>query len=1335
MTPENIMEHSEVEIVNKDLYDRSGTRKPVPYGPLDRRMGVSDKSSVCETCGETLQDCVGHFGYLKLALPVFHAGYFKATMNILQAICKGCARVLLTEEEKEVFKRRLSRKLDNIQRGAVWKGILDQCKKKSVCPYCEGPNGTVKKIERRLKVNVLRFIHDKYKNKKASEEKEIFHEQFETAGQDTPELKNHLNKAMEDLNPLKVLELFKRIPDQDVFYLCMNSEIGRPENYVWQHVPFPPACIRPSVAMQQDGGSNEDDITMKLTEIVYTNQIIADGLKEGNPVNSMMEDWEFLQIQCALLINSQQPGLPISVTGGRPIRAFCQRLKGKQGRFRGNLSGKRVDFSSRTVISPDPNLSIDQVGVPLHVAKMLTFPERVYKHNMKELKRAIMNGPDIHPGANYIIQGKTGLKKYLKYGDRRKIADSLKEGDIVERHLRDGDAVLFNRQPSLHKLSIMCHQAKVKPWRTFRFNECVCSPYNADFDGDEMNLHLPQTEEARAEALELMGVKNNLVTPRNGQPIIAATQDFITASYLITNKDVFYTKSQFSQICLMFCDSNIKLDLVPPCIIKPIKLWSGKQVINMLIRPNRESEIVINLENKGRTFSKPKGIPDMCENDGYLVIFNSEIMCGTLDKAHIGDGNKGSLFYVVLRDYGPLAAAECMNRIAKLCARWLANRGFSIGINDVQPGFKLRKEKDNLVVKGYNECDFNIQQFKLGNLQNQPGCNAEQTLESKISGILSKIRDDVGQICLQELRSKINVSQMVACVGQQIISGQRIPDGFTCRSLPHFGKNSKIPSAKGFVRNSFYSGLTPTEFFFHAVSGREGLVDTAVKTAETGYMQRRLMKALEDLSAHYDGSVRNSIDGIIQFKYGDDGLDPANMEGQDKPVHFWHNLLHSVHYINGQNDPGLTIDEINLLLKEKIKLFNNCSNGFKDQLKSFINEEIISKISNLIQKFPKYNFNEISKIFKVTEKQMELFFDICLNKYSKAKMEPGTAVGALGAQSIGEPGTQMTLKTFHFAGVASMNITLGVPRIKEIINASKAISTPIITTKLVNDQSIPCARIVKGRIEKTLLGDVMEYIEQVFTPDECYLLVSIDMNAIMALQLEIDLYSIQQSIIKSKLKINPQCVIPREPNLIKIAILQSNDLFYSIQQIKRQLPDIIIKGIPTVSRAVINDLGGSFNLLVEGNGLAQVMTIDGVIGTETTSNDVIEVEKTLGIEAARSCIINEIQYTMGKHGMTIDARHVMLLGDIMSFKGQVLGITRFGISKMKDSVLMLASFEKTTDHLFEAAVFSKKDAINGVSECIIMGIPMPIGTGMFKLQNNIDLSPGPQLVPIFESIQ
>ncbi|PWY98687.1 putative RPO31-DNA-directed RNA polymerase III, 160 kd subunit [Testicularia cyperi] len=1372
LSKQDIVNMSEIEVTTRDLYTiGEAERRPVANGTLDRRLGVSDKNSLCETCHLKMADCVGHYGYIKLVLPVFHVGYFKHTVAILQSICKNCATVLLEEPDRRKFLRRFRKpNLENLERTRAFKAVNTTARKVLHCPKCNYTNGTVKKQGQ------LKIVHEKFRAKKVADEYQAFKSSFDTNikmgnGDITP----HLTKAQEDLNPLKVLDLFKRISDEDCELLGLRPDFGRPEEYIWQYICVPPVCIRPSVA--QDGATNEDDVTIKLTEIIFTNSLLKLGLVKGGKgttTSQLVQQWEFLQLTVALYINSELPGVPTQ-PGQKPSRGFCQRLKGKQGRFRGNLSGKRVDFSGRTVIGPDPNLKIDEVAVPQRVAKILTYPERVFEHNIERLRQAVRNGTDVHPGANYLMDGKTGFKRFLKFpGMREELASKLRVGDIVERHIRDGDIVLFNRQPSLHKLSIMSHRAKIRPWRTFRLNECACNPYNADFDGDEMNMHVPQTEEARTEATILMGVKHNLVTPRNGEPIIAAIQDFITASYLITKRDRFFDRAQFSQICSYFADADLHIDIPPPAIQKPVRLWTGKQVMSCLIRPNRKSPHLVNLEAQCRTFEKPKnGHPrDMSPNDGWLVIVNSEVMCGVFDKSTVGDGKKNSVFGVMLRDYGPDSAITAMNRLAKTCARWLTNQGFSLGINDVMPGTNLRNTKDAKVEAAYAECLDLIEKAKHGKLENLPGCDQEQTLENMISGVLSGVRSDVGEICMTELSrhnaplimafcgskgSKINVAQMVACVGQQIISGSRVPDGFQDRSLPHFAKKSKDPPSKGFVRNSFFSGLTPTEFIFHAISGREGLVDTAVKTAETGYMQRRLMKALEDLSTHYDLSVRNSVGGVVQFIYGDDGLDPAELEGNAMPIEPFRSWRHSLAITQHIEGRGLYPFEIQEVVDRELnspRFKNLCTDKYRDSIAEFLRENVVERAAKVREAFGMYPALEreeewdeetdlslgadaaqhavVSNKTKIKEVAVLEFLRQCWVKYMKAKIEPGSAVGAVGAQSIGEPGTQMTLKTFHFAGVASMNVTLGVPRIKEIINAAKVINTPIIEAKLVAERSETAARIVKGRIEKTYLGDITSVIEEAWAASYTYLGVHIDMQAIQKLQLEITLNDIKWAIVnapKLKIKEDQVQVVPQK-NRIRIIVASEgqqdgSDVYYSLKALKRALPSIVVKGIPQATRAVISDEKGSRKLLVEGYGLLKVMTTEGVVGSQTHTNHVMEMQTVLGIEAARTSVYREIETTMSAHGMSIDPRHVMLLADTMTYKGEVLGITRFGVAKMKDSVLMLASFEKTTDHLFDAALFGKKDEVLGVSESIIMGNPaQTVGTGMPAL-----VTPAPALPP------
>ena len=1338
-----------------------------------------------------MKDCIGHFGHIDLALPVFHYGYFKPTLAVLRKICKTCSRVLLPEEAIAKFtKMYQTAHMDATKRKELNKMVGGHTEKVRVCPHCGASNGKVQKVA------ALKMIHTRYLTTADAQP------EFDKATSAVRDLQNLLDtkppKVQEDMNPVVVQHLFRNVHESDC--LMLDLAVGtRPEALLINTMLVPPVPIRPSIpAVDGSNTCNIDDITALFRNIAFYNNGLANFLEAGHESDQIMQQWEMLQLLTAQVINGELTIGSAQQQNSKsgPFRGFSQRLKGKSGRFRGNLNGKRVDFSSRTVISPDPNLGIDQVAVPRDVCMTLTFPQRVTARNIEQLRGFVLNGPKKHPGANIVIvhPERPGGKKmyYSLVVLREERAANLKIGDIVERHLMDGDVVLFNRQPSLHKVSIMAHRVKVRPWRTFRFNECVCNPYNADFDGDEMNLHVPQTEEARAEAAILMGTKHNICTPRNGTPLIAAIQDFITGAYLLTQKDAFLTRGQFSQLASIMCNNEIHVPFPIPAIIKPKQLWTGKQLMTLMLAslPLATGEVLrLNLAKTckaGYTDEKKAThgqIKEMCANDGYLLYFNTYHVSGSLDKKSIGDGNKETIFYLLMKDYNADVCADAMLRISKLTCAYLQMRGFSLGIGDVSPSANLTREKRLLVETGYAECDQHIAERDLGDLKPMPGCTVDGTLEANITAVLNKIREKAGDMCQTELArfnaptvmarcgSKggiLNISQMIACVGQQTIGGNRIPDGFEDRALPHFGRNSAIPAAKGFVANSFYTGLRPSEFFFHTMAGREGLVDTAVKTAETGYMSRRLMKALEDLSTDYDLSVHNSSGALIQFRYGDDGLDPASMEGMagynDAPVNLPHLWTFVTREREGRSKRCLYPYQIRFYCERLFKselfaelrhIHNTSSDDnrepehlFITQMRDFLvarcvdmaNARMIYGLPALFHGPEDADGEDISELNPDKEPdhfnswlrgldaidnadapgedmnadggakpwlatcaeqaehlsmmQLENFLELAAKKYAGASIDPGTAVGAVGAQSIGEPGTQMTLKTFHFAGIASMNITLGVPRIKEIINASKNISTPVITAPLENKFSPEIAKATSARIEKCLLGDLIDYIDEVYTDSEAYLLIKVDLDHIKQRKVDLTITNIAEALLAvSALKLKADMItIVGKTKLRVVPSTAKSTMFFALQTLRQEAPKVMVKGHKGIERCIISldKKTKEHKLMVEGTDVRAVMGTRGVAGTRVTSNHVIEVERALGIEAARNRIMYEIQYTMKEHGMTIDARHVMLLADLMTFKGEVHGITRFGIAKMKDSVFMLASFEKTADHLFEAALHGTK---------------------------------------------
>lgn len=559
---------------------------------------------MCETCHKDWTNCVGHFGHIELCYPVYHVGYFNNIIEILHSICKNCSRVLLNEDQRLRFRTRIHDGLNPLMKKAIHKEILVQCKKVKSCGHCEYTNGKIKKFA------FMKIFHIT----ELAKNNLLYDRVFENSSTTIDEVKSYFGNACEFLSPYAVLKLFERIPKSDYIFLMLFE--NTPMDLIVSRIPVPPCIIRPSVRSAGNQNSTEDHLTAKLNDVLVVNDSIMKRMQDGFLVPNIMDSWDFLQVLVSVYINSDVRNLPpqhsnIAAKG----LGIAQRLKGKEGRFRANLSGKRVNFSARTVISPDPNLGIDEVGIPMKIALNMTYPVKVTPFNIEFCRQLVLNGPKNHPGAIFVFSKKR--KVHLSFTDRKKFAQNLQYGDTILRHMMNGDYVLFNRQPSLHRLSIMCHQVRIHPDQTFKFNECVCSPYNADFDGDEMNVHFMQAEEAKAEAATLMQSKANMTSPRNGEPVIAPIQDFITSIYLMTKRDTFYNKFEVCQIIANFLLAKVTnehvIQLPKPAIIKPIELWTGKQLFSMILRPYVKSKVKLNLILKTKAYVSND---DLCSNEG-----------------------------------------------------------------------------------------------------------------------------------------------------------------------------------------------------------------------------------------------------------------------------------------------------------------------------------------------------------------------------------------------------------------------------------------------------------------------------------------------------------------------------------------------------------------------------------------------------------------------------------------------------------------------------------------------------------------------------------------------
>jgi len=840
LSPDKIRKMSATRIITPDTYDEDGF--PIEMGLMDTRLGVIEPGLRCKTCGQRVKDCPGHFGHIELAMPVIHVGLAKTIYAILKSTCRGCGKLLLTDKDVEKLRdmyRRVVARGDSTSN--IVKEVVKIASRVQVCPHCG-----------REKIPVE---YDKPTTYREGGHK---------------------------LTPAEVREWLEKVGEEvgdDLKLLDINPEVARPEWMVLTVLPVPPVTTRPSITLET-GERSEDDLTHKLVDIIRINQRLQENRDAGAPQLIVEDLWELLQYHVTTYFDNQTSGIPPARhRSGRALKTLAQRLKGKEGRFRSNLSGKRVNFSARTVVSPDPNLSINEVGVPIEIARELTVPIRVTPHNMEEMKELVKRGPSPSPpagvvyipGVNYVIRPDERRIKVTEE-NAENVAERLEVGSIVERQLMDGDIVLFNRQPSLHRMSMMAHKVRVLPYKTFRLNLAVCPPYNADFDGDEMNMHVLQTEEARAEAEILMKVQEHILSPRFGGAIIGAIHDHISGSFLLTYRDKKFSKYDALRILSAAGYRGKVKDGM-----------TGKEIFSKILPKG------LNLEYKAKAcIGCPTCLKEKCPYDAYVVIKDGKLLYGAIDEKSIG-AFKGEIVEYIARRYGNKAAREFLDKVTKMGVAAIMVRGFSTGIDDEDIPDEARLQIEEQLEKAKKKIQDLIRAYENGELEQIPGRSMEETLEMEIMRVTGKARDQTGEIASKHLGmdnsavimarsgargSMLNLSQMAGAVGQQAVRGERIHRGYRNRTLPHFKKGDLGAEAKGFVSSSYKKGLTPTEYFFHSMGGREGLVDTAVRTSRSGYMQRRLVNALENIKLTEDGSVRATTGEVIQITYGEDGIDP-----------------------------------------------------------------------------------------------------------------------------------------------------------------------------------------------------------------------------------------------------------------------------------------------------------------------------------------------------------------------------------------------------------------------------------------------------------------------------
>ena len=1442
-SPEEIRRRSVAEIFTQETYEND---KPKIGGLFDPRMGVLDHGKICPTDKLDNRHSPGYFGHIELSMPVFNNHFMKYITSTLKCVCWKCSKLLIDINSEQI--QNLSTK-KGINKFII---IGDLCSKIKRCGESnnDGCGTPVPDLIRKDPNSIGKIMFQFNSTGEGGTKQQIFY------------------------NAKEILKIFKRITDDECEIMGFSRKFCRPDWLICSVFPIAPPSVRPSV--RSDSNTRmEDDLTHKICDIIKTNRTLKTKLENDSPQKVIDEWYQLLQYHVATFVDNTIPGIPpAQQRSGRPLKSVKERLKSKEGRVRGNLMGKRVDFSARSVITPDPNLGINELGVPFEVAKNLTFPEIATVYNKMNLNKMVINGYDKYPGAKSIKRKSDGKIISLKI-----ISDyELQTGDIVNRHLIDGDYVLFNRQPSLHKMSMMAHKIKVLPCKTFRLNVSVTTPYNADFDGDEMNMHVPQSLQTMTELKELCLVQTQIITPAQHKPIIALVQDSIIGAYLLTHYSNYLRRDEVS--ALLASIPSIK-ELPSPDIKKNTReehlpdwfpkykyfynekvendLWSGRTIFSLII-----PDINLQKENESFTDDAVKYYDRKLRkniNLNYVVIKSGQIIQGVLDKSILGTKD-GGLIHIVHNQFGAEACQILIDNIQNLLTTWMLLCGFSVGLGDLLADAQSHnKMKETINDKKKNVIQI-INHIHSGILENNTGKTNAEEFESQVLQNLNQATADSGKIGSKYLDSEnrmtnivnsgskgsqLNIGQMIACVGQQAIDGKRIPYGYTDRTLPHFHKYDDGSAARGFVENSFVQGLTPTEFYFHAMGGREGLIDTAVKTSETGYIQRKLVKGMEDLKIHFDYTVRNSNNGIIQFLYGEDGIDPVKIEKQSLPIitmtlqeiekNYRINVKDFKKYLDENayktftnqyaenKNIQLEFDQyVESLLKDQKYIIekvnkNNPQNGntvyYSINLKRILDNTykyngnihktdltpviVLEKIKELHNKIHVNNNlfkenrlfmclvkcylspNNLIKNYKITISSLDIIITTIIEQFHNSIAEPGELVGVISAQSIGEPSTQMTLNTFHFAGISSKSqVTRGLPRFKELLSATRNVKSPYntiylkdeyssdkeISSRIMNELAIVNIKQIINSCEifhnsenkySGVDDDLMNFytmfnefsnIKEDDKVNPWVLRLTFDKRKMLDKDITMNdiYYSIISEFNSSDIKSdeNISCIYSDDnaANLcMRIQIItkinenvtncNQEDIICILKEIENTiLNNIVLKGISDITNVSMSkqdniykfnqnsqsyDKVSEWVIDTEGSNLIDLFKHPAINFTKTISNDIHEILETLGIEAARNILIDEITDIFEQSSSYVNYRHIALLSDVVTNKGILMSIDRHGINKSDRGPLAKCSFEETSDIIAKAAIFGEVDNMNGVSANIMLGQETKCGTGFIDI--------------------
>lgn len=1398
LSPNEIKSMSHVEITKGEGYE-SG--RFVTGGLYDPRMGVITSHDECATCRLSGDDCPGHFGYLRLAKPVYNIEFIGYVKNILETICIKCGEFLIPPS--------LSNAIRKIKAKNRLKILIELSKKVSRCPDCGSSIPTLK----------IREV-DK-----------IFYT-FKDTGEGT-----EVSKGETELPAEYALHLFERFTDRQIELFGLDPSYAKPAWLIITILPIAPPSMRPSVKTEEHS-KHEDDLYVFYNHIIkYNNDLLKkvsalqgmDITTIQNPLKIIGDYVKAVSYMIASMHNDKikkVQGRPTYNATNKPLKSIKDRITGKGGRWRRNILGKRVNQSARSVISPDYCLAIDELGVPLMVAKTLTFTEHVTERNIDALYQMIRT--------NHVYSyTHDKIRKILKF-EKAENLDKIRivPGDRVERHLVDGDFVLFNRQPSLHKHSMMAFKIVVLPEgsnNTFRFNPAACSAFNADFDGDEMNIHLPQSVQTMVEIQELTHVAKMFITPKYSMSLIGVIQDNVFGAYTFTQKESVFTHAK-AMYLLADCPFHL-LDRTKLQEHRTQKTMKSPDIMSLIIP--RDATYVEKVE-----------------------VRKGHIIKGQFAKSTVG-AKSGDFLKTLFNDLGFVSAKDFTYLLQKFTNQWNIVRGVSAGLSDIILPQEVMKKRDEAINASLLQSKKLLADIDSGHFEVPIGKTVQEHYEKKTSGIFNILGDMLADQAKKSMNPDINniyimvtagskgnntnIGQMASSVGQVSVSNERIRKSYGKRAFPHYFKFEDDPESRGLVKHSFLEGLSPAEFFCHAAAGREGLIDTGLKTARSGYIARKLEKSLEDVYIAYDYSIRLQSGTVLQFLYSGDAIDTVKLEDIDNDIYTINNQkLMDLTVLGSATLKKATRD---LLEEERLSLFKdrellraqvsklkpvdkNVSFKAPFSISRIIAHAIdtvgqgsplkendaditfiIESIKDFCQEIPQYFYNDteeaeknipslikemfatattlsqiiirryltaksILRTYHYTKAQFILVIQTIRNTYLRAISHPGEMIGSVLAQNIAETTTQLTLNTFHYAGVSEKSeVNSGVPRLGELTEAKEKIQTPYLTIFLTEEyrNKAQGAKEIMNKIEHNNIIAYTSVIEIWYDPEpwtstkvqedtrlladhKKYTMGTEVPASLSKLVLRLEFKRTQMvyrqlrmSQIEAKIKEEyPMLYIissndNAEHLIMRIHLIMSKitdrnrneyDLIYKYKD--KILYNITLRGIKNIDNVEISrkpmfyfdDTTGELKktpedeyiLYTVGTNMAEVFTLEGVDTTRSFSNDIHEIYECLGIEAARRALINEIMMVFASLSTdSVKFKQLSVLADLMTHSGIISSINRSGMKKSENGPLQRSSFEEGLNIFTQAAFNCELDTINGFAGSLMFGQAFHGGTNSFEL--------------------